>query len=414
MNIPSNWQPSLLSEEPERVALGSALLEDYYATLVVERLQTEDIYSDPLREVFETIKGLIHAGAPSDLIAVINRMQQEKTIERAGGITALSGLVEVAAPSVQYLEYYLGLVKRESNRRRLHGAANKVVLDMESGTDPVDGLKTFQQSLIEINAAKGREPESLAVVSDRVTQETIMRRETGVTGLPVDQMDQEIMPLRPGNVYVLAGGPGSGKSALGDQICDACAVHAGARTLIFPLEMSREQRAQRFVSRRKKIPLRRLITGQLSEMEIIDINDANRAFESLPILLDDTPGMTIEDIRIRCMKEKLARGLDLVFVDYLQLIDPLKPGRSRQEEVAEASKGLLSIARELAIPVLAAAQIGRGPEQERRAPRLSDLRESGRIEQDAHTVMMLQRVKDPDTGAGDPADQGPHPQAERL
>jgi replicative DNA helicase len=137
-------------------------------------------------------------------------------------------------------------------------------------------------------------------------------------------------------------------------------------------------------------------------MEIIDINDANRAFESLPILLDDTPGMTIEDIRIRCMKEKLARGLDLVFVDYLQLIDPLKPGRSRQEEVAEASKGLLSIARELAIPVLAAAQIGRGPEQERRAPRLSDLRESGRIEQDAHTVMMLQRVKDPDTGQETP------------
>jgi len=384
--------------EAEQAVLGSILLEADALVTAMERLRPEDFYQPVHRMIYETMIELGEAGQPIDLVTLTAALQDKQRLEEAGGVDYLSRLLSVV-PTAANVDYYARIVEEKSLLRRLIRTATEIVQEGYVGADDVGLLlNDAEQRILEIsNRRTGSGFISIRdVLMDVFEQiEFLYNHRGGVTGIPsgFPDLDRMTSGFQRSDLIIVAARPSVGKTAFALNIAQNVGVRARETVAIFSLEMSASQLVQRMVCAESNVDAGRLRTGRLEGDDWEKLTMAIGALSEAEIYIDDTPGVTVADIRAKLRRLKKERGLGLVVIDYLQLIQGRgKPGENRQQEVSEISRTLKQIARELEVPVIALSQLSRGVEQRQdKRPMLSDLRESGSIEQDADIVAFLYR-----------------------
>jgi len=381
--------------DAERAVLGAVLLDENAMSAVHDVLSELDFYTTQNSVIFKACQQLHEDKKPTDMTSVSNHLREMQWMKMAGGAAYLADLVS-SLPDVANVLHHGKIVRSMSIKRGLIKANRTAIAAAESDW-PVDQILEDHQYEIQKLQQKilaDGEPEQIGVPAARAVERLESIKNGDVTKFGwktgIKPLDSRFGYLAPKNLYVVAGGVSAGKSALVDQIADKVADDGGT-VAIFCLEMSLEQRAERFLARRTNTSLQLFKDPQYIPDSIIQ--KLKMEVESLrepPILLDDTRGIKPVDILVRCKKIKHRYGLDLVVVDYLQLVMPPRRA-SREQEVAEMVGQFNNMAGELEVPVLLCSQLSRTHQHENRAPDLRDLRESGRIEADAFGVIMVHR-----------------------
>jgi replicative DNA helicase len=387
--------------DAERAVLGAILASPAAFPVVNDYLREDDFYLDSHREIFASCERLFEVGSGIDLITVVNDLRKRDLLDRAGGVSAISSLVDMV-PDLGNIEYYCEIVSTESNRSMARQLAIQAADRLEHTGDVKGEIDGLTASLIGMLSEHGAsKPEQIGAVATRQGSSLLKAGETGVaggmkTGIP--SIDGVLLPLRPGNVYAIGGGTGAGKSAFVDQITDHMASN-GARCLSFVLEMTREQRINRIFARRCRIPNRELETKGAREDQAHLITMASRELSELKWLIDDTRGLKPIDImaRARAASAKWG-GVDLITVDYLQLVEPPRSLNSREREVAEITRSFTQMAGKLNCAIVLLSQFSRDHLKNNREPEMHDFRESGTIEHDAFVCLLLHAEKHPKTG----------------
>jgi len=383
------------SAEAEQSVLGAVLMSSEAANVALERLHPEDFYRPAHQQVFEAIRRLFDTNQPIDAITVAEILRKEGALERVGGVAFLTGLLDVV-PAAANVEYYASIVEEHAVRRRLMRVGGEIgMLAVEMAKPIADVVDRAEQAVFAVSDR--RVGDGLAPIDELLgpaieKAEELQRRGAEVTGIPTGyrDLDRKLAGLHPTNLVVIAARPGMGKTALALNIAQNVAIRDHP-VAIFSLEMSREEVVSRMLCAQGRIDSQRLRTGRLSEGDFAKLSHAASALYKKPIFVDDSPGLTVTEIRAKSRRLRRRPGLDLVVVDYLQLMNG-SGGENRQQEIALISRSLKSLARELHVPVIALSQLNRAVEQrEDRRPRLGDLRESGAVEQDADVVMFIYR-----------------------
>ena len=385
------------SLEAEVSVLGACLLSRTAASEAGEILRAEDFYRNAHRVVFEGITGLISDGEPIDPVTLADWLDRRDRLDEVGGAAGIHDLT-VAVPTAANAAYYARIVREKALLRRLIEAGTKVVaLGYEASDDP-DSVVDRAESLIFEVAQTGTTSEysKLGELLNESFEQIEMLAERGseVTGLATgfDDLDRLTAGLQPQNLIILAARPAMGKSSLVLGISHFVAAKLNRPAILFSLEMSKLEIVNRLLSSEARIDSSRLRTGRLEDTDWRKLGDALGALSEAPLFIDDTPSISLMEIRAKCRRLKQRHGLDLVIVDYLQLMQSHRRVDSRQQEVAEISRGLKMLAKELDVPVIALSQLSRQPESRTdKRPQLADLRESGSIEQDADIVGFIYR-----------------------
>ncbi len=383
------------NQEAEESVLGAVLLSPDAASVALETLHAEDFYKPAHQAVFEAVTGLFDANQPIDAITVADVLRRHDQLELVGGVGFLTQLLD-GVPATSNVDYYVAVVEEHAMRRRLLRASSRVgELALATDAPITEILDRAEHTVYEV--AERRIGDGLAAI-DPLLGATLERAEEmhgreGITGLATGfrDLDARLAGLQPANLVVVAGRPSMGKTALALNICTNVAVR-DETVAIFSLEMSREEVAQRLLCATARVDSQKLRTGELSQNQWAKLTHAAGTLYNRPVFIDDSASLTVTEIRAKCRRLQRSRGLQLVVVDYLQLMNA--PGRSenRQQEIAEISRNLKNLARELHIPIIAVSQLNRALEsREDKRPRLGDLRESGAIEQDADVVMFIYR-----------------------
>lgn len=384
--------------EAEQAVLGAILLESEALVTVMERLRTEDFYSVAHQRIFDAMMSLAEDNQPLDLITLTARLRDLEQLEEVGGASYLVKLAG-AVPTAANVEYYAQIVEEKSMLRRLIRTATQIVANgYAEGEDVRHLLNDAEQRILELTGQRGTHGfvsirDVLMEVFERV--EYLYNRKGGVTGIPsgFPDLDKMTSGFQRSDFIIVAARPSVGKTAFALNIAQNVAVRAGETVAIFSLEMSASQLVQRMICAEANVDAGRMRTGFLEGDDWEKLSMAIGALSEAQIYIDDTPGITVSDIRAKCRRLKKEKGLGMIVIDYLQLIQGRgKPGENRQQEVSEISRTLKQIARELEVPVIALSQLSRGVEQRQdKRPMMSDLRESGSIEQDADIVAFLYR-----------------------
>lgn len=384
------------STEAEESALGALLLDKDAIIAVAEFLSPNDFYDDRHREIFETCVELYEERVPIDVLTVAERLKRRKSLKKVGGASYLAELAN-KVPTAAHVEHYGKIVKDAATKRSLMSAASKLVdlsLDDALAADELlDKAESEVFSLTQQHLKKAFSPvkDTLADSFDRLDE--LHKQAEGLRGVPTGfkDLDNTLAGFQKSNLIILAARPGVGKTSLALNIAQNLAVKYERPVGFFSLEMSREELVDRLLVAQADIDAWRLKTGKLSETDFTKLSNAMGELAEAPIYIDDTPALSILEMRTKARRLQVEAGVDLIVVDYLQL------ARSRQlenrvQEVSEISQGLKNLARELKVPVLALSQLSRAVEQRgEKRPQLADLRESGSIEQDADVVMFLWR-----------------------
>jgi replicative DNA helicase len=385
----------------EQCVLGGMMLSKDAIADVVEILRVGDFYRPVHATVFNAILDLYGRGEPADPITVAGSLESAGELGRIGGGPYLHTLIS-AVPTAANASYYARIVSERAVLRRLVEAGTKIVQlgygsAAGSGRDVDDIVDLAQQAIYDVT--ERRVSEDFAVLAD-LLQPTLDEIEAvgaqgGVmTGIPTGfaDLDRLLNGLQPGQLIVVAGRPGLGKSTVSMDFARNAAVRANMASAIFSLEMSKVEIVMRLLSAEARVPLNVLRSGQLSDDDWTKLARRMGEISEAPIFVDDTPNMNLMEIRAKARRLKQRHDLKLIVVDYLQLMSSPKRTESRQQEVADLSRGLKLLAKEVECPVIAVSQLNRGPEQRTdKRPQLSDLRESGSIEQDADIVLLLHR-----------------------
>lgn len=384
--------------EAEQAVLGAILLEPEALIAAMERLRSEDFYSVAHQRIFDAIVALNEDNKPFDLITLTARLQDQGELEEVGGVSYLAKLSS-AVPTAANVEYYAQIVEEKSMLRRLIRAATQIVSSgYAEGDDVGELLSEAEQRIMELSnrrAAHGFVSirDVLMEVFERV--EHLYNHRGGVTGIPsgFPDLDKMTSGFQRSDLIIVAARPSVGKTAFALNVAQNVAVRAGETVAIFSLEMSAAQLVQRMICAEANVDAGRMRNGELIGDDWEKLSMAIGTLSEAQIFIDDTPGITVADIRAKCRRLKKEKGLGMIMIDYLQLISGRgKPGENRQQEVSEISRTLKQIARELEVPVVALSQLSRGVEQRQdKRPMMSDLRESGSIEQDADIVSFLYR-----------------------
>ncbi len=383
------------SIEAEESVLGAVLMSGDAANIALERLHAEDFYGPAHQQIFEAIQQLFDANQPIDAITVSEVLRRDGTLERIGGVGFLTRLLDTV-PAVSNVEYYAGIVEEHALRRRLMRVGGEIGSLATKMTDPIaDVVDKAEQAVFAVS--ERRIGDGLAPIDSLLgpaieKAEELQRTGSEVTGIPTGyrDLDRKLAGLHPTNLIVIAARPGMGKTALALNIAQNVALQ-GLSVAIFSLEMSREEVVSRMLCAQGRIDSQRLRTGRLSEADFTKLSNAASALYKKPIFVDDSPGLTVTEIRAKARRLRRRPGLDLVVVDYLQLMHG-SGGENRQQEIALISRSLKNLARELDVPVIALSQLNRAVEaREDKRPRLGDLRESGAVEQDSDVVMFIYR-----------------------
>lgn len=387
------------SKEAEESVLGALLLDKDAIISVAEFLLPDDFYDERHKDIYKAVISLYEERTPVDVLTVTEKLKQQKDIKKVGGASYLTDIAN-KVPTAAHVEHYGKIVKDLSIKRNLMQAASKIVEmslnESLTSSDLMDRAESEVFSLSQKNVKKAFRPirEVLAESFDRLDE---LSKEQGglrgvATGFP--DLDNATAGLQKGNLIILAARPGVGKTTLAMNIAQYAAINEKRNVGFFSLEMSVEELTDRLSVNVADIDAWRLKTGKLTEDEFTKLSTAYGILAEAPIYIDDTPGLSILEMRTKARRLQVENGLDLLIVDYLQLAKS-RNLENRVQEVSEISQGLKNLARELKIPVIALSQLSRGVESRNvKKPQLSDLRESGSIEQDADIVMFLWREDD--------------------
>jgi replicative DNA helicase len=381
----------------EQSALGGMLLSKDAVADVIETLRGIDFYIPKHELIFEAILTLYSHGEPTDVVAVTDELIKTGELERAGGADYLHSLTSIV-PTAANAGYYASIVSERALLRRLVEAGTRIVQMGYSGQgEALDLVNNAQAEIYAVTGADAAEdyvPLTVAVDAAVEEIEAARGRDGQMTGIPTGfaGLDQLTNGLHPGQMIVVAARPAMGKSTLALDFARAAAIKAEMPTIVFSLEMGRSEIAMRLMSAEAAVPLQNMRKGTLDSRDWTTIAAVRGRIDSAPLYIDDSPNMTLVEIRAKCRRLKQRAGLKMVIIDYLQLMTSGKRVESRQQEVSEFSRALKLLAKELQVPVIALSQLNRGPEQRAdKKPALSDLRESGSIEQDADMVILLHR-----------------------
>jgi replicative DNA helicase len=380
------------SLEAEMSVLGAMMLSPDAIGLCIQYLDADAFYRAEHRTLFRCLVDLYDKNEPIDLVSMKEALTQRGDLEDVGGEDYLVTLAD-STPTVANAEYYARVVKEKSLLRGLINAAAEIIRDAHTPDTVDDVLDRCEQRVFDVVERKivGQATDMRSILAE-VMQKLDPVGKTNVTGLPTGFMDldDKTRGLQDGELIILAARPSVGKSALALNVAEHVAVDHGRPLAFFSLEMSKEELAVRLISSRAEVDGQRLRKGELSARDGQHVvQDVLPVLSGAPLYIDDTAGLRVIDLRAKARRLLARHEIELILVDYLQLMSA--PGaESRQVEVASISRGLKALARELDIPVLAVAQLRRESEEHKR-PRLSDLRESGAIEQDADVVLLLHR-----------------------
>ena len=386
------------SLEAERTVLGGILVNNGYLNAVMSLLMPEDFYRDAHREILERMIALMDRGQPIDLLTLSEELQKAGVLEEIGGSAYLASLMD-GVPRTLNIEYYVQIIKEKSLLRRLILSSAKIInSSYEQQSDADTLLSEAQQAIIEISEEKikaGFVPLSLLAGDELEAIARKAERREAVTGVPTGFIDLDNMTsgFHPSEFIVIAGRPSMGKTALALNI----AQHVGLKTDyyagIFSIEMAKEQVALRFLCSEAQVDLQKARSGFVGEREFEKLQLAAETLAQAKIYVDESPALTVMEMKAKCRRLRLEGHLDIVFVDYIQLMRTGGRFENRNQEMSFIARTLKELARELKIPVVGVSQLSRAPEKMRREPRpmLSDLRESGAIEQDADVVLLIYR-----------------------
>jgi len=389
------------SLEAEESVLGALLIDKDAIIAIAEFLKPEDFYDARHRDIFEAALGLYDERVPLDVLTISERLKKNKSLKEVGGVAYLASLAN-KVPTAAHVEHYGKIVKDAATKRALMKAATALVdLSMDEGIaseELLDRAESEVFSITQKNLAKVFVPvrEALADSFDRLDE--LHKQSEGIRGIPTgfSDLDDTLAGFQRSNLIILAARPGVGKTSLALNIAQNVAFKYKRPVGFFSLEMSREELVDRLLVAQADIDAWRLKTGKLSEDDFTKLSNAMGELAEVPIYIDDTPGLSILEMRTKARRLQVEAGVDLIVVDYLQLARS-RLLENRVQEVSEISQGLKNLARELKVPVLALSQLSRAVEQRgEKKPQLADLRESGSIEQDADVVMFLWRENDED------------------
>jgi replicative DNA helicase len=383
--------------EAEESVLGSMLLSKDAIAEVLELLREEDFYRPAHRTVFRSVLELYGHGDAVDAVTVQEELRRSGALADIGGAPFLHTLV-ASVPTAANAGYYARIVKEAGVLRRLIDAGTQIVqLGFETPQDTEAAVDQAESLVYQV--AQGRVTEDYHTLRDVLTTtleaiERLHEDHREITGVPTGfaDLDRLTSGLQPANLVIVAARPAVGKSTLGLDVARHAAVRAGVPTVVFSLEMSKTELVQRLMCAECTVDMQRLRTGRMEESDWTRLTRSLGKLADAPLFIDDSPGTTMMEIRAKCRRLKQRHGLGLVVVDYLQLMQPSKRFENRQQEVSEISRSLKLLAKELDVPVVAISQLSRQTEaRSDRRPMLSDLRESGALEQDSDVVLFIYR-----------------------
>ena len=385
------------SLEAEQSILGAMIIDKEAINTAIEKIRPDDFYREANREIFESIVTLFNKNEPVDLITLSEELKRRDMLDNTGGIAYLADLSSSIATTAN-TKYYCNIVEEKSILRKLIHSCTDVVGKSYEDSEEVNVIIEHAEKAI-FDITQGRHKEGFSPLSEVLLEsfsqiEERAASQSDLTGLTTGfiDIDSKLSGLQKSDLVLLAARPSMGKTALGINIATNSALKAGAKVAIFSLEMSKEQLVQRIISSTAHVDLQKIISGKLEENEWMDIIDSMAPLSTAQIYIDDTAGISLMELKAKCRRLKIEQGLDLVVIDYLQLMQLEGRQESRQQEISAISRGLKTIAKEMECPVVALSQLSRAPElRSDHRPILSDLRESGAIEQDADVVMFLYR-----------------------
>ena len=381
----------------EQSVLGSMLISKDAIADVTEAIRGVDFYRAAHETVFDAILDLYGRGEPVDMVTVAAELQRRGELQRIGGaayLHTLSANVPIAANA----GYYAEIVREKAILRRLVGAGTRIVQIGYAGEGQVDDIVDEAQAEV-YKITDKRSTEDYAPLSDIMDGvldeiEAISNREAGLYGVPTGFADLDDLTngLHAGQMIIVAARPAMGKSTLALDLCRAASIHNNLASVFFSLEMTRSEITMRLLSAEAKVPLNHIRNGNMNDDDWAKLARKMGEVSSAPMFIDDSPNMTMMEIRSKARRLKQRHDLKLMVIDYLQLMTSGKKVESRQLEVSEFSRQIKLLAKELEIPIIALSQLNRGPEQRGdKRPMMADLRESGSIEQDADMVVLLHR-----------------------
>ncbi|WP_313357482.1 replicative DNA helicase [Microbacterium sp.] len=381
----------------EQSALGGMLLSKDAVADVIEMLKGADFYVPKHELIFEAILSLYSHGEPTDVVAVTDELIKTGELGRAGGADYLHTLTSIV-PTAANAGYYAGIVAERAILRRLVDAGTRIVqLGYAGEGDAADIVNNAQAEIYSVTGSETAEdyvPLTIAVDAAVEEIEAANGRDGTMTGIPTGfrELDELTNGLHGGQMIVVAARPAMGKSTLALDFARAASIGHNEPSIFFSLEMGKSEIAMRLLSAEGAIPLQNMRKGTLDPRDWTTVAATRGRINDAPLYIDDSPNMTLVEIRAKCRRLKQREGLRLVVIDYLQLMTSGKRVESRQQEVSEFSRALKLLAKELQVPVIALSQLNRGAEQRSdKKPAISDLRESGSIEQDADMVILLHR-----------------------
>lgn len=383
--------------EAEQAVLGSMLISKEAVSKAFQWLSANNLYKDAHVRIFSCMIALFEKGEPIDTVSVVDRLKKKKELESVGGAYYITGLVE-SVPTTANVEHYAKIVLEKHLLRKLIQVSHEVSKNAFDDTQDVDDiLDTAESAIFAISEKRLRggfqhiEP-ILHETFEKI--DAIQSKSGSVTGVPSGLIDLDDMTsgFHPGELIIVAGRPGMGKTALALTMARNAAVLDNIGVGIFSLEMSNHQLVMRLLCAEGKVDSHLVRTGKLPKSQWKNLSLAVGALADAPIYLDDTPGMSVLEIRAKGRRLKAEKNIGLLIIDYIQLMSGPKNSESRQQEISVISRSLKALAKELEIPVIGLSQLSRAVENRSdRRPQLSDLRESGAIEQDADLVMFLYR-----------------------
>lgn len=382
----------------EQSVLGGMLISKDAIADVIAQIQSQDFYRPAHETIFDTIIELYGHGEPADAITVVAELNKRGELSRIGGAPYIHDLISMV-PTAANAGYYARIVRERSVMRRLVEAGTRIV-QLGYATDGAEVDEVVNNAQAEIyNVTENRTSEDYVVLGDFIGEavddiEEAQNRTGGFTGVPtgITDFDRLTNGLHPGQMIVVAARPAMGKSTFGIDIVRSASIKHKMSSVVFSLEMSRNEIATRILAAEGRIHMTKLRNGDMDEADWQRLAAAQSRMADAPLFIDDSPNMSLMEIRAKCRRLKQRHDLKLVVIDYLQLMSSGKRVESRQQEVSEFSRALKLLAKEIEVPVIAISQLNRGPEQRTdKRPAISDLRESGSIEQDADMVVLIHR-----------------------
>jgi replicative DNA helicase len=383
--------------EAEQAVLASMMLDRDAAYEVITILKPEDFYRESHGILFKSIIQLVEQGDPVDLITITEKLRQEGNLEKVGGVSNIAEIANAIGSSASILHYAQIVAEKALLRNLIRTTTNIANRSYEPGEEPDSLLDDAERMILEISQKKTRDNlEPIAnVIEDAIERlEYLYKKKSDLTGLTsgFKSLDRFTSGWQNSDLIIIAARPAMGKTSFCLNIAENAAIKGKVPVAIFSLEMSKEQLVQRMISSRAMVDQQKIRTGRLLDKDWVNIVNAIGPLAEADIYIDDTPGISVREIRSKTRRLKAEKGLGLIVIDYLQLMSSGKRSENRQQEISEISRSLKALARELDVPIIALSQLSRAVEHSQdKRPALSHLRESGALEQDADMVMFLFR-----------------------